>query len=299
MKHNNTTFTLSNNWHLLYDDKKIKANVPGDITIDIYNAGEILDPYFAENYKKAYWITRRDFTYEYELEVSKELYSHDVIELIFKGIDLYSNIYINDTLLGSTKNMFLKYTYDIKPHVHVGKNIIKVDMFSTLNKMDTFDTKDYFSIFNVPRIFTRKAQCHFGWDWAPKICGYGIWDDVIISAHNKEQIDNVKVVARKNGDLSFFFELNHSVRELPEGSEKEYINVYVSKTPNGDEYIKDSIEVTGIKNFINFKFDNPELWWPVGYGAHPLYNYKVELVKGDKILDLIEGRFGFRDVTLK
>ena len=52
------------NWQLEYDGKKIPAQVPGDITIDLYKAGIIQDPYYGMNYVENTWVARTDFTYE-------------------------------------------------------------------------------------------------------------------------------------------------------------------------------------------------------------------------------------------
>lgn len=108
--------------------------------------------------------------------------------------------------------MFLRYSFDIKPFAKIGKNILEVKMKSTLNKMDAFDTKDYEAVFNRPRVFLRKAQCHFGWDWAPKNCAYGIWDYVFLSTHSRYQINEISIKSRLNGTISLFFELNYNVR---------------------------------------------------------------------------------------
>ena len=97
------TTLLKNNWYLTINDKKIPASVPGDITIDAFKADLIDNPYFAKNYKKAEWIQRSDFVYENEIDITEAMLSFDVIDLVFKGIDLYSDIYINGHLLGSTK----------------------------------------------------------------------------------------------------------------------------------------------------------------------------------------------------
>lgn len=300
---------LNENWKLKFDDKIIDASVPGDITIDAFNAGLVSDPYFAENYKESEWVGRKDFTYQLELDIEEEMFKDDVIDIVFKGIDLFSKIYINGKFLGETKNMFLKYVFDIKPFVKVGKNILEVKMESTLNKMETFDQKDYCSIFNDKRIFVRKAQCHFGWDWAPKICGYGIWDDVFLYSHSKYQIKNTKVIAHSNGGLSFFLELNYNIKVLykPDGSvaipaeekKNDFVRISVSKDPFGKEYITKDFKIDGMNIFGNFKFDNPKLWWPIGYGDQPLYNYKIELYRDNTVMDVKEGRFAFRDVALK
>ena len=87
-------------------------------------------------------------------------------------------------------------------------------MKSTLNTMDTYDCKDYSSIFNIPRIFVRKPQCHFGWDWAPKICAYGIIDEVSIEYKNRFEIINNKVVADAKGNLRFETLLNYDNKAL-------------------------------------------------------------------------------------
>lgn len=45
---------------------------------------------------------------------------HHRIVLVAHGIDTISNVYINDVLVGSTENMFVRYLFDIKPYLKVG-----------------------------------------------------------------------------------------------------------------------------------------------------------------------------------
>ncbi len=53
-----------NNWTLTFDNKTIPAQVPGDITVDLYRAGLVKNPYFGLDYKDIEWVARRDFTYQ-------------------------------------------------------------------------------------------------------------------------------------------------------------------------------------------------------------------------------------------
>ena len=39
------------NWKLQYGETTIPATVPGDITMDLYNAGLVKNPYFGDNKK--------------------------------------------------------------------------------------------------------------------------------------------------------------------------------------------------------------------------------------------------------
>ena len=39
------------------------SQVPGDITVDLYRAGVIKDPYFGLNHKDNCWVVKEDFDY--------------------------------------------------------------------------------------------------------------------------------------------------------------------------------------------------------------------------------------------
>lgn len=286
------------------------ATVPGDITVDLYRSGMIEDPYFGLNHKDIGWIVNEDFDYLAEFNVDKKLSKNESVRLVFDGIDLFADIYLNGVLLGHAENMFLRYEYEVKNILVEGNNRLKVRMKSTINHMNSIDCKDYFGVFNVPRLFIRKAQCHFGWDWAPDICGFGIWGDVYLLGGSALRIDDINVVADKDGNVSLFSELNYNVRDLRDNfgvikhgfaveNRGDTLKFYVSEEPFGDVYREVDVAVSGRKNFANFKFDIPELWWPLGYGEQPLYNYKVELIRDRKLIDAKCGRFAFRTVELE
>lgn len=297
------------NWQLEFDGRKIPASVPGDITIDLYNAGLVKNPYFSDNQKENDWIPRRDFTYITQIQANAELLENERIELVFDGIDVYADIFVNGKLLASVDNMFMQYRFDVKPLLNEGDNELRVEMHSTLNKMDAFDTTGYYSIFNEARIFVRKAQCHFGWDWAPKICAYGIWQDVYLEYGVKAKIDDVYTVADDEGNVTFLTELNYDIHPIIDANGKnistsyieeagDTLHYYFSEKPFGDTYVKKSFKVVGRKNLACFTVDSPELWWPIGYGAQPLYNYKVELERNGEIVAEKSGKIGFRSVRL-
>jgi len=299
---------LNDGWEIKCGKYVIPSSVPGDITIDFYKQGLISNPYIAENYKDAEWISRSNYEYFKEFDIDEKQIQSDVVNIVFKGIDLFAEIFINDVSLGKTKNAFLLYKFDIKKYVRVGKNKLVVKFKSTLAEMDKIDTTGYVSIFNLPRMFVRKPQCHFGWDWAPKICASGIIDECYIECKNKYQIEDVQIIADDRGNLRFHTLLNYDNKPLfgpddkvllqGEEPKDDKLVYYVSKTPFGNEFDRFEVPMMGKKNYLAKRFDNVELWWPVGYGEANLYNYKIELVRDGKIMDSREGRFGFRSVKL-
>ncbi len=298
------------NWTLSYGDKTISAKVPGDITIDLYNAGLVKNPYFGLDYKDIEWVARRDFTYHTTITADEQMLNEESVVVVFDGIDVFADVYLNGAHLGETKNMFLQYRYEIRDLLHKGENELTVEMHSTLAAMDKIDSTGYNATFNKERVFVRKAQCHFGWDWAPKICAYGIWNDVYLECGDKQKINDVYVVADDKGNAAFFVELNYNINGVYDdfgaevkGSYEKNLNdklhFYVSDKPFGETAICKTIEVTGKKNFACFVNKSAKLWWPVDYGEQPLYNYRIELERGGKIISVESGRFAYRSVSLK
>jgi len=280
------------------------ASVPGDVTVDHFNNGIIKDPYIKMHYEDSKWILREDFEYRVTADIAPEFFEYDKIYLNLQGVDTYSDVYVNGTYVGKTENMFIAYRFDVKPYAKSGKNEIKIVLRSTLNKMDTFDVEGYFGTFNVPRLFVRKCQCHFGWDWAPNLPGYGIWQEVFITAEHATAFDSVFYWPKTDGRVTMFAHMNYNVRldDWKHLQGKDTIRYVISKTPNvplndADAYIEEE-PVTGQKNFITMQVEDPKLWWPIGYGDPNLYAFKVELLRDGKVLDVKTGRIGFREVEL-
>ena len=297
-------------WKLkkLPDGYVVNAHVPGDITQDIYQAGLISDPRFGLNFKDLDWIVKSDFEYNGRFTLSAEDYAFEDISVIAKGIDTFSEIFINDILVCATNNMFMEYTPHIKNAVHIGENSIRVRMYSTLQRMAKIDTTGYFGVFNIARLFVRKAQCHFGWDWAPDLCGYGIWQQLDVVCRNSHRIETVNYHAYNDGKLTMFAELNYCVNAmvddygvLIEGTAEEKIGDVLRYTiydPDGKIAAQEDAVVEGKKNHCSLFVEHPRLWWPNGYGDQPLYRYEVVLFRDGREVSRIDGTMAFREIAL-
>lgn len=298
------------NWRLTYANTTIPARVPGDITMDLYRAGRIEDPYYGMNHRDLAWIADTDFTYEADLPADEEMLLSESVRVIFEGIDLFADIYINDRFLGSTQNMFLAYEYELLPYLKKGGNRLQVRMKSTTKAIaNGRDSSPYISIFNRKRFFVRKAQCHFGWDWAPDMPGYGIWGRAYVQAGSKYRIRDVHYRTTDAGEVTLFAETDYnllniyapgSIVAIPGEEKKDDRLVFcVSREPFGEPLWKKECDLEGSKCFVNFAYENPARWWPAGYGDQPLYHYRVELHRDGRICDVISGRFAFRTVHIE
>lgn len=306
------------NWKLgTGKDRYIAASVPGDITRDLYEAGEIADPYFGLNHLSLGETLDRDYDYVTTFSLGNgDVKRGERAFLRFKGVDLTSDIFLNGIKIGSTGNMFLEYVFDVTDELRKGENKLVVKMRSTTAYMKTLDCKNYFAVFNVPRILLRKEQCCFGWDWAPDIPGYGIWQDVELYTENENRITDVRVTANADGEAVFHIEINYSVRPYydndgnlvtPPKDHDDKLRVSLARRPvhynEGEKetafgFESKEIDVSGYKSFVCFTRDDAELWYPIGYGRQPLYSYRVELVRDGKVISVKTGRTGFRSVSL-
>ena len=280
--------------------EEFDARVPGDITMDCFRNREIENPYYGMNYKEERFVLERDYEYRLNFYASAPK-SGEQVFLVFKGIDTFSEISLNGKFLARTDNMFLGYEFDVTDEL-CEQNTLCVKMFSTLKHMKKIDAEKYFACFNKERIFLRKEQCCFGWDWAPDLPGYGIWDDVYLDYRSQYRISEVKYHTYCDGAVSLFATLNYSIREeefsLFAKTDKLRYSIEPFPGAGFSEAITGETSVKGAKNFYSLTIKDPKLWMPIGYGEPNLYSYKIELLRDGKILDCYAGKLGIREVEL-
>ena len=281
------TIDLCGQWRLKGGEHDLTGNVPGDITDDLLRAGIISDPYVGYNYADCLWVQKQEWSYEREFDLARGL-SDKQIRLVLKGVDTFSEVYINGRLVGKTESMHLEYRFPVRPFLHAGKNTVRVRMLPVFDKMGEKPQEKYESVFNANRIFVRKAQCHFGWDWAPKFPGYGIYREVYLESYGEDEIEEVKVVPHTDGEVNFFVRCTRA----PHG------RLTLSVSCEGQTAAVLDVPAEDSKKLINVRIEKPRLWWPNGYGEQALYTYKLTLTKDGQTLSEKEGRFGIREISL-
>lgn len=285
---------LSGNWTVenTLTGEVFSATVPGDIHNDLLNAGVLDDPYYSDNANACGWVTEQDWVYKRIFDVTEEMLLNK-IKLNFDGIDTYSEIFINDKKIGDTDNMFLKFSFDVNDYVNVGENTLSVKLKSIKEMAKQFPEDGYFGCFNVQRIFIRKAQCHFSWDWAPNFPAMGIWQDVYLELCPGSEIEKVAIHPYLDGRASFFV---HMTKDFDnENVEDKFLTV---KVWDDTQTVTKTFPVDGVKNAFTVCVKEPKLWWPVGMGESHLYNYEVTLTEYGNDTYVKSGKFGFRTVEL-
>ena len=102
---------INENWSFreVGDSNWLDATVPGCVHTDLMNNEVIDDPYYRMNEHDVQWVDKKDWEYSTTFEVSERILNNDVVELNFDGLDTYADIYLNDSLILKTDNMFRSY----------------------------------------------------------------------------------------------------------------------------------------------------------------------------------------------
>ena len=279
--------------HSLQENDWVPAKVPGSVYQAYLDAGKMEDPFYRDNEEKALNLMKQDFEFATTFDAEEALREADRTVLRFDGIDTLGEIYLNGTHLGDTENMHREWEFDVKELLKAEGNELRVILRSPVNYIYDSYEKDPLSVDcsdamrGCSRL--RKAHCMFGWDWGPRLPDAGIFREVKLLGITKARFDNVRISQKHvdgQVDLAFFVG-TETVTESPE----PFAYRVTLTTPEGKS------EVYG-NSPASIHVEKPELWWPNGYGKQNLYGVKIELLDGEKVLDVWEKRIGLRTMTL-
>ena len=293
---------LNGNWKLknVTDNNfECQAQIPSTNFNDLMKAGLIPDPFYKTNEKDTLWIGDKDWSYSRSFIVEESVLSNERVDLVADCLDAVSEIYINGKLVKKTFNAHVGYRFSVKEFLMVGTNQIEI-IFRSPNEFCLSESKRIGKNFMVTgidkRVFLRKNQSHFGWDWGPEVVYSGITKDIYIDYGSALKISNVSIKQNHenscvNLDVSF---------DVDEYKPTEMLNYYTLSIvdPNGVE-----VQKSGIINAQNQRticIENPIFWWthelnPVDKQA--LYTVKIELGK-DGEYDSKEIKIGIRTIEL-
>lgn len=265
---------------------QVSAAVPGSVYHDLLTAGQIPDPFYRDNENEALKLMDNDFVYSRSFTIPAALLENDAVLLHCDGLDTLATVTVNGAVVGTGKNMHRIYEFDVKSVLKAGENTISVKFDSPtryIKKAYAESRADGSSDAMVGFPLIRKAHCMFGWDWGPRLPDAGIWRDISILGIKTARLRDVYVV-QHHEDGKVTLEVNTHVTEITGSAE---VSVKVT-APDGTVFTAE-----GEKAVI--EIENPQLWWPNGLGAQPLYQVEVTLGDG---LDSWNKKVGLRTLTV-
>jgi beta-mannosidase len=177
-----------------------------EIFPDLIAQGIIQDPYKDRNESDVQWVGEADWEYQTVFDVDLE--QPHKRQLAFKGLDTFAEVFLNGSSILKTENMWREYIVDLnKDHLSAGSNTLHIVFKSPLGVDRPFEPHSLIDSLDSSRMFVRKAQYHYGWDWGPVLLSSGIFRPVQLltykSAYLKDVFVDYNVADTKDGSLQF------------------------------------------------------------------------------------------------
>ena len=276
--------------------------VPGDVHSALLAAGRIGDPFFDRNEEKCAWIEDREWWYRLDFEgPAQPLGPDERLRLVFHGLDTFATVWLNGEEIGRHANMFREAVFDVGDRVRFGEENTMALLFDRPLDHTGEEHPDQWGR-NPERVFMRKAQFGFGWDWGPRLPTVGIWRRIELRRERRATISGAHFytldidTAGERAAVAVRVEAERFAADGP-------LEATVTLTaPNGDPVAECSLVLDGegfdITDTAYLTVKNPRLWWTHDLGEPVLYDLKVDLRHEGEVLDAWESRVGIRTLKL-
>lgn len=277
----------------------LETNVPCSIFSSLIAAGEIKQSDIDARPEDFSWVSEKPWIYRKIFDSPDELLGCGRVELVFDGLDTIASIWLNDKLIGKTNNMFIPFRFDVTSVLKPRNNSLLVRFEPAIehakklmNRYTSFSESDFR---NPYRVYIRKAQYQFGWDWCPALPGCGIWRPVRLEGTKKARLADLHIRTvdcnHRYADIKIAVKLDTVTAEeflckLTLSCREQIIEHNLTFSPGEDS------QSTVIR------IESPLLWWPAGYGRQNLYRLVLQLLSGDEVIERAQKKFGIRTVKL-
>lgn len=207
--------------------------------------------------------------------------------LKFHSINYKANIWLNGHLIADTTSIegaYRLYNLNISEFAQAGdKNCLALEIF--------------------PASGTDLTITWVDWNPTPPDRGMGIWYDVSVHSTGPAAIENTRIITKLNLPSTNLAKLTISADVVnPTGNkitgtlkgkiEKISFSQEVTLAPNETKSV-----IFTPEKFKQLEITDPRLWWPHTVGPQNLYNLALTFEIKGTISDLVNTRFGIREIT--
>ncbi|ROS75429.1 discoidin domain-containing protein [Cellulomonas sp. PhB143] len=292
----------------------LPATVPGTVLASLVEQGHLPDPVFGlDNLNVPEALSRHAWWYRRELEVPAALdrSSGRHVWLELDGINHQADVWLNGTSLGTLVHPFSRAAYDVTQALAAAGPQALAAKISPMPKPGSPGDKgeDGASYTDAGSGTVNQASPTWlsvtGWDWMPAVRdrASGIWNHVRLRSTGAARIGDTRI--------------DTALPDLPATSTAELtVTVPVHNAESGSRQVEVQIAVGGATakrtvtvpgggtadatfapaDFAALRLQDPELWWPHGYGEAALHDLDVTLRVGGTTSDERTVRFGMRQI---
>lgn len=272
----------------------LEAQVPGHVHQDLLAAGHIRDPFWRDQALECQWIEDWDWHYARDFVLPPDFPIKGTM-LECDGLDTFAEVKLNGTVVWESGNMFIPYRFGVWYALKPGANRIEITLRSMSEELRDKPREGFFACFAPERVFARRMQCGFGWDWVHRFVSAGIWRPIRLVGQDTALVEDIFVhtVALTPDSARIAAEI--TIDTLPKVEALQFRII----DPQGAMVCEQRMGLTSALAAIELEVPAPELWWPNGHGAQPIYTAEAALLgAGGDVLDTRAVRFGIRTISL-
>jgi beta-mannosidase len=186
---------LKKNWQFRQSGKQqwYPATIPGTVHTDLLANKLIADPFYRDNENKVQWIESEEWEYRNRIDLPPFLFSKKHIDLVFDGLDTDAEVFLNGKKILEANNMFRQWVVDIKPQAKQAGNELLIRFHSSAKRARAKKAMESPTYPDNERIYVRKAQYQFGWDWGPRMVTCGIWKKVQLIGWDEARLGRIAI----------------------------------------------------------------------------------------------------------
>ena len=287
---------LSKNWKFSQEGDSLwmPATIPGTVQTDLLNLKKIPQPFKANNEDSIQWISERNWFYKTHFLVAEDALLKSKHFLNFEGLDTYASIFLNDSLIINTNNAFRSWEIEVSDILQLENDLqIKLQATDSIEKIAS-NKLDY-ELPEAPRVFTRKPQFQYGWDWGPTIKTMGITKGISLVSYENTRFKDVYLKTKSISDT-----LAQISADLTIHTQKKQETIIKITNNNTKETFTSTLVISPDKSeySIPFTIKNPNLWWTHNLGEPFLYDIEVDLFNEDYKKESFTKKLGIRSIEL-
>jgi beta-mannosidase len=264
----------------------IPATVPGGVHYDLYRAGLIPHPHRDLASLHCEWVEHRWWLYRTTLVRPDRCGRR--IELHCRGLDYEVGVYANDRHLGDHRGMFHPAGFDLTALFAAHERI-------ELKLLFRAPPEEMGQIGRTSQTFTQKSRFGYKWDFSTRLVNIGLWDEIELRVHDDWSLGPVSVQTDVDGATGLV-RLDATVERIaPEAAGAPTLDVSLAD-PAGREVFHAPLSASpdAPRFATQVRVDEPQLWFPNGHGAQPLYTLRLRLLAGGRAVDERRFEIGLR-----
>ncbi len=258
-------------------------------------AGRIRTPWLPGAAAECTWVAEKDWVYA--LRFPARAGAGGAHALHFKGLDTIVDVYLNGELIASSSSMYRSLRVEVAGRLRAENSLVL--HFHTVFA-DTAGAKTPLAVVDGdPRRPVRRPHTCYTTYLGPNplFSRVGVFGEISLEETGEGEIREAVTGARLSADLaSGTISVDASGAT---GSAGSRIAARVL-SPSGRTVAEDeaSLASGAFSTQMALRVEKPELWWPRGYGAQPLYRLELTLAAGGRVVHSVSRSVGFRRITM-